>query len=61
MNTQGGLNYDATRTIIQYVYETGFTTYRVGFAAAISYVFFVVVLVGQRHTSVIVNRRSREA
>ena len=61
MNTQGGLNYDATRTIIQYVYETGFTTYRVGFAAAISYVFFVIVLVVSVTQFVIVNRRSREA
>jgi multiple sugar transport system permease protein len=45
MNTQGGLNYTVTRPIIQYVYEQGFTSYRVGFASAISYVFFVLVLV----------------
>jgi multiple sugar transport system permease protein len=45
MNTQGGLNYTVTRPIIQYVYEQGFTSYRVGFASAMSYVFFVLVLV----------------
>jgi multiple sugar transport system permease protein len=27
------------------VYEQGFTSYRVGFASAMSYVFFVLVLV----------------
>ena len=45
MNTEGGLNYTATRPIIQYVYEQGFTSYRVGFASAMSYVFFLLVLV----------------
>jgi len=45
MNTTGGLNYTATRPIIQYIYEQGFTSYRVGFASAISYVFFLLVLV----------------
>ena len=45
MNTSGGLNYTATRPIIQYVYEQGFTSYRVGFASAMSYVFFLLVLV----------------
>ena len=45
MNTTGGLNYTATRSIIQYVYEQGFTSYRVGFASAMSYVFFMLVLV----------------
>ena len=44
MNTQGGLNYTVTRPIIQYVYEQGFTSYRVGFASAMSYVFFVLVV-----------------
>ena len=61
MYTQGGLNYDATRSVIMYIYETGFTTYRVGFAAAISYVFFVIVLVVSVTQFVIVNRRRREA
>jgi ABC-type sugar transport system permease subunit len=45
MNTSGGLNYTATRPIIQYVYEQGFTSYRVGFASAMSYVFFLLVLI----------------
>jgi multiple sugar transport system permease protein len=35
---------DSTRTAIQYIYETGFTQYRVGYASAMSFVFFLVVV-----------------
>lgn len=35
----------ATKTIIQYIYETGFDEYRLGPAAAMSYIFFLVLLV----------------
>src|SRR5918997_1007697 len=45
MATEGGLDYGSTRTLIVYVYEQGFTLYRVGFAAAMTYVFFLLVLV----------------
>jgi multiple sugar transport system permease protein len=41
---QGGTNL-ATRPIIQYIYEQGFTSYRIGFASAISYLFFLIVVV----------------
>jgi multiple sugar transport system permease protein len=61
MNTQGGLNYTATRPAIQYIYEQGFTQYRVGFAAAISYVFFVIILVFTIMQFVLSRRRRREA
>ena len=61
MNTSGGLNYTATRPIIQYVYEQGFTQYRVGFAAAMSYVFFVLILVFNIVQFVLSRRRRREA
>jgi multiple sugar transport system permease protein len=44
MYTQGGLNYPATRPIIGYVFDQGFTSYRVGYASAMSYVFFVIIL-----------------
>ena len=30
--------------ILQYVYETGFTDYRLGYASAISYMFFVLII-----------------
>jgi len=40
---QGGPNF-ATRSILQYVYDEGFTNFRVGYASAVSMLFFVVVL-----------------
>ena len=61
MNTSGGLNYTATRPIIQYIYEQGFTSYRVGFASAMSYVFFVLVLVVGLAQFAVANRRRGEA
>jgi multiple sugar transport system permease protein len=42
--TNGGPNY-ATRPIIQYIYQNGFTNYRIGYASAISYMFFAVIVV----------------
>lgn len=41
--TQGGPNF-ATRPVLEYVYDMGFTTYRLGYASAISYAFFLVIL-----------------
>lgn len=40
----GGPNF-AVRTLVQYIYEAGFTSFRVGFASAVSYVFFLVILI----------------
>ena len=41
--TAGGPNF-ATRSILQYVYDEGFTNFRVGYASAVSMLFFLVVL-----------------
>jgi multiple sugar transport system permease protein len=60
MSTQGGLDYGSTRSMIVYVYEQGFTLYRVGFAAAMTYVFFLLVLVFSISQFALGNRR-REA
>jgi multiple sugar transport system permease protein len=57
MSTQGGLDYGSTRSIIVYVYEQGFTLYRVGFAAAMTYVFFLIVLVVSIAQFVLASRR----
>jgi multiple sugar transport system permease protein len=57
MSTQGGLDYGSTRSIIVYVYEQGFTLYRVGFAAAMTYVFFLIVLVVSITQFVLIRRR----
>ena len=61
MNTQGGLNYTATRPIIQYVYEQGFASYRIGFASAMSFIFFLLVLVVGIIQVFVANRGRREA
>ena len=42
--TNGGPNY-ATRPIIQYIYQNGFTNYRIGYASAISYMFFAIIVI----------------
>jgi multiple sugar transport system permease protein len=34
---------NSTRPAIQYIYETGFTSYRLGYASALSFVFFLAV------------------
>ena len=41
--TAGGPNF-VTRSVLQLVYDEGFTNFRVGYAAAISMLFFLVVL-----------------
>ena len=59
MSTTGGLDYGSTRSLIVYVYEQGFTLYRVGFAAAMTYVFFMLVL-ALSITSFVLNNRLRK-
>lgn len=41
--TEGGPG-GATRSIVQYIFEAGFTGYRLGYSAAISYIFFGLIL-----------------
>jgi multiple sugar transport system permease protein len=40
----GGPNY-STRPVIQYIFDTGFSNYRGGYAAAATMVYFVVLVV----------------
>jgi multiple sugar transport system permease protein len=42
--TAGGPNY-ATRSAIEFIYDTGFTSQRVGYASAASLALFVVILI----------------
>ncbi|MCI9886994.1 sugar ABC transporter permease [Micrococcales bacterium 31B] len=35
----------STRPILQYIYDSGFVDYRVGYAAAMSYIFFAIIIV----------------
>ena len=41
--TQGGPNF-ATRSVLMYIYDETFTNFRVGYGAAVSMLFFLVVL-----------------
>jgi multiple sugar transport system permease protein len=57
--TQGGPNF-ATRSVLQYVYDEGFTNFRVGYAAAVSMLFFLVVLLVSAVWFVLVRRQEKE-
>jgi multiple sugar transport system permease protein len=41
--TSGGPNY-STRSVLEYIYDLGFTDFRTGYAAAASTLFFILVL-----------------
>ncbi len=58
--TNGGPNF-STRPVIQYIYEQGFTTYRVGYASAMSYAFFLLILVVSLGQFALLNRRRGRA
>ncbi|MFC7405193.1 carbohydrate ABC transporter permease [Georgenia alba] len=53
----GGGPGGATRPILQYVYEVGFTGYRLGYASAISYLFFFLIILVSIVYMVINSRR----
>jgi multiple sugar transport system permease protein len=57
--TLGGPNF-RTRSILQYVYDEGFTNYRVGYASAVSMLFFLVVLAVSAGWFSLVRRQERE-
>ncbi|YCK81340.1 sugar ABC transporter permease [Arthrobacter sp. D3-18] len=48
----------STRPVVQYIFETGFTGYRLGYSAAISYIFFGLIVVISIMQFVITRRRS---
>lgn len=54
----GGGPSGTTRPIIQYIYEAGFTGFRFGYASAISYIFFVLIIVVSVIQFRIMSRRS---
>ncbi|MEW1720043.1 sugar ABC transporter permease [Streptomyces sp. NPDC093109] len=41
----GGGPDDSTRPVLQYVYQAGFTGYRIGYASAVSYLFFALIVI----------------
>src|SRR3954466_13812934 len=58
--TSGGPNF-STRSVLEYVYDQGFTNYRVGYASAVSMLFFVVVLAVSAVWFAIVRSQERQA
>ena len=57
--TSGGPNF-ATRSILQYVYDEGFTNFRVGYADAVSMLFFLVVLAVSAVWFALIRRQEKE-
>jgi multiple sugar transport system permease protein len=48
----------ATRPIVEYIYETGFTGFRLGYASSISYIFFAIIIIVSLIQNRIAARRS---
>ena len=57
----GGGPGGSTRPIMLYIYEVGFTGYRLGYASAISYIYFFLIIVVSIAYVVISSRRSVKA
>jgi multiple sugar transport system permease protein len=58
--TQGGPDF-STRPALEYIYDVSFTDLRTGYGAAVSMLFFVVVLVVSFAWLAIVRRQERSA
>jgi multiple sugar transport system permease protein len=56
--TKGGPD-GSTRPVVEYVYDVGFTGYRLGYASAISYVFFALVLLASAAQFAALRRREK--
>jgi multiple sugar transport system permease protein len=57
--TSGGPNF-ATRSILELVYDEGFTNFRTGYAAALSTLFFLVVLAVSAVWFALIRRQEKE-
>jgi multiple sugar transport system permease protein len=58
--TGGGPNF-ATRPVLEYIYDIGFTDFRTGFAAAASMLYFIVILVVSLVWYFVNRRQQKEA
>ncbi|MBO1334535.1 carbohydrate ABC transporter permease [Streptomyces sp. VRA16 Mangrove soil] len=56
--TKGGPN-NATRPVVEYIYDVGFTGYRLGYASAISYIFFALVVLASAAQFAVLRRREK--
>ena len=55
--TAGGPS-GSTRPVVQYIFETGFTGYRLGYSAAVSYIFFGLIVIVSVMQFFVTRRRS---
>lgn len=53
----GGGPAGSTRVLVQYIYETGFKYYKMGYGAAMSYILFVIILIISVVQYVVLNRK----
>jgi multiple sugar transport system permease protein len=58
--TAGGPNY-STRPLLEYVYDLGFTDFRVGYTAAASMLYFLLILLVSVGWLLVMRRQNREA
>jgi multiple sugar transport system permease protein len=58
--TSGGPD-NSTRPILEYIYDEGFTGYRMGYASAVSYIFFVLIVIVSLIQLRLTRRRGEEA
>jgi multiple sugar transport system permease protein len=58
--TSGGPNF-ATRPVLEYIYDIGFTDFRTGYTAAASMLYFIVILAVSLTWFVISRRQQKEA
>ncbi|MGW6241121.1 carbohydrate ABC transporter permease [Streptomyces sp. NPDC055094] len=56
--TKGGPD-NSTRPVVEYVYDVGFTGYRLGYASAISYIFFALVILASAAQYAALRRREK--
>lgn len=53
----GGGPGGSTRVLVQYIYETGFRYFKMGYASAMSYILFIIILVFSIVQYVVLGRR----
>ena len=41
----GGGPGDSTRTVVQFIYDTAFDRFKMGYASAAAYIFFLILIV----------------
>ena len=54
----GGGPAGSTRVLIQYIYETGFSYFRMGYSAAMSYILFIIIMAVSVMQYVFLGRRN---